>query len=63
MDAGQLRSLEEVVDHYSAAPRAPVGRSELKPLRLSASERAQLVAFLRTLSGPIRVPDARETRR
>ena len=63
MDAGQFRSLEEVVDHYSTAPRAPLGRSELKPLRLSAHERAQLVAFLRTLSGPIRAPSAPETRR
>lgn len=53
MDAGQFLSLEEVVDHYSAAPRAPLGHSELKPLRLSARERAQLVSFLRTLSGPV----------
>jgi len=56
MDAGQFRSLEEVIDHYNAAPRAPLGHSELKPLRLSAQERAQLVAFLKTLSGPISAP-------
>ena len=52
MDAGQFRTLEQVVDHYNAAPRSPLGHSELKPLRLSERERAQLVAFLKTLSGP-----------
>jgi len=52
MDAGQFRTLEQVVDHYNAAPRSPLGRTELKPLRLSAREQAQLVAFLKTLSGP-----------
>ena len=53
MDAGQLKTLEEVVAHYDAAPRATLGHSELKPLKLSAREREQLVAFLATLSGPI----------
>ena len=52
MDAGQFKDLETVVDHYNAAPHAPLGHSELKPLGLSAQERAQLVAFLKTLSGP-----------
>jgi cytochrome c peroxidase len=52
MDAGQFKDLETVVEHYNAAPRAPLGHSELKPLRLTPKERAQLVAFLRTLSGP-----------
>ena len=50
MHAGQIRSLAEVVSHYDRAPRAPFGRSELKRLRLSANERMQLEAFLRTLS-------------
>lgn len=49
MHAGQFASLEQVVDHYSRAPRAPDGTSELKPLRLGADERRQIVAFLRTL--------------
>jgi cytochrome c peroxidase len=53
MDAGQFKDLEAVVDHYSTAPRSPLGHTELKPLRLSPKERAQLVAFLRTLSGPV----------
>ncbi|HYC88668.1 MAG TPA: cytochrome c peroxidase [Thermoanaerobaculia bacterium] len=51
MHAGQLPSLEEVVAHYNGAPAAPAGHSELKPLRLSARERQQLVSFLRALSG------------
>ena len=56
MHAGELATLEDVVAHYSAAPHAPCGRSELTPLHLSAQEQRQLVAFLRTLSGPIAAP-------
>jgi cytochrome c peroxidase len=57
MHAGQLATLEQVVAHYSAAPAAPAGKSELKPLHLSAGEQRELVAFLRTLSGPLVAPD------
>jgi cytochrome c peroxidase len=63
MHAGQLASLEDVVSHYAHAPAAAVGRSELtregrnpaqrKPIRLSAAQSRDLVAFLRALSGPI----------
>lgn len=56
MDAGQFRALENVIDHYNAAPPSPLGHSELKPLRLSATERAQLLAFLRTLTSSIGDP-------
>jgi len=49
MHAGQLTSLEQVVDHYSRAPPAPDETSEIKPLHLDADERRQIVAFLRTL--------------
>ncbi len=49
MHAGQLGTLEEVVDHYARAPAAPSGESELHPLTLSERERQQLIAFLRTL--------------
>lgn len=62
MDAGQLKTLQDVVAHYDNAPRAGAGRSELKPLDLSAKERDDLVAFLRTLSGPIVVSRAKEQR-
>ena len=56
MHAGQLASLEQVVAHYSEAPAAPFGHSELKPLHLSSAEQRELAAFLRTLSGPIVAP-------
>jgi cytochrome c peroxidase len=52
MHAGQFASLEQVVDHYSRAPRASDGTSEIKPLRLNADERRQIVAFLHTLDEP-----------
>lgn len=56
MHAGQLATLDDVVAHYSDGPRAPFGRSELEPLQLSPTEQRQLVAFLRTLSGPLAAP-------
>jgi len=53
MDAGQFATLEEVLDHYNRAPPAPAGHSELKPLNLTGREVADLIAFLKTLSGPL----------
>jgi cytochrome c peroxidase len=53
MHAGQFTSLEEVLSHYNLAPAAPTGHSELKPLNLSEIEVGQLVAFLKSLSGPL----------
>ncbi len=54
MHAGQLSTLRDVIEHYDRAPRAPFGKSELKRLKLSANERRQIEAFLRTLSAPPR---------
>jgi cytochrome c peroxidase len=56
MHAGQLASLDDVLEHYSSAPRAELGHSELKPLRLSRDERRQIIAFLGTLTGPLSAP-------
>ncbi len=63
MHAGQFATLETVIAHYVNAPPAAVGHSELvrgearhaerKPIRLTASEIKDLVAFLGALSGPI----------
>ena len=65
MHAGQFATLEQVVAHYARSPAAAIGHSELaqrggrnghaerRPIELSAREQADLVAFLRTLSGPI----------
>jgi cytochrome c peroxidase len=50
MHAGQIASLADVVRHYSRAPQAVKGHSELKPLGLSESEVQDLVAFLGTLT-------------
>lgn len=54
MHAGQIDTLDEVIRHYAKAPRAAVGQNERKPMNLSEQEVADLVSFLRTLSGPIR---------
>lgn len=56
MHAGQLATLTEVLAHYNQAPSAPIGHSELRPLRLSRAEREAIAAFLRTLSSPIAAP-------
>ena len=52
MHAGQIATLEDVVRHYSSAPAAPAGHSELERLNLTPAEQSQLVAFLRALSTP-----------
>jgi cytochrome c peroxidase len=53
MHAGQLESLEAVVAQYDLARDAMVGHNEAKPLDLSRGERSDLVAFLKTLDGPV----------
>ena len=50
MHAGQIATLEAVVDHDARAPASEDGHSELTPLTLSERERKELVAFLKTLS-------------
>ncbi len=50
MHAGQIETLDAVVDHYSRAPASPDGVSEVQPVTLSEHERGALVAFLKTLS-------------
>jgi cytochrome c peroxidase len=52
MHAGQVATLEDVVRHYSSAPDAPAGHSELVQLNLTPAEQSQLAAFLRALSTP-----------
>jgi cytochrome c peroxidase len=56
MHAGQLRRLSDVIEHYNSAPAAPQGKSELKPLRLTNTEKFQLESFLRTLSSSVNAP-------
>jgi cytochrome c peroxidase len=52
-NAGQFATRGDAIDHYNRAPAAVSGHTELRPLRLTARERRQLEAFLRTLSGPL----------
>jgi cytochrome c peroxidase len=55
MHAGQFaETLHKVLEHYNTAPEAPTGHSELKPLGLSDGPLQELVAFLPTLSEPIK---------
>ena len=49
MHSGQIATIEDVLDHYAAAPRPPEGDTELQPLTLSEREKQALIAFLRTL--------------
>lgn len=49
MHAGQFATLEEVIDHYSAAPEAPSGQNELQGVIFTERGRTALIAFLRTL--------------
>ena len=58
MNAGQFATLSQVLVHYNRAPAAPLGHTELQPLRLSAEQLRQLEAFLRALTGPIVVNGA-----
>lgn len=57
MHNGSLPSLAAVVRHYSEVDEERLHgtpeRRLLKPLRLSQQEKTDLIAFLRTLSGPV----------
>jgi cytochrome c peroxidase len=50
MHAGQIKTLDAVIDHYSRAPASVSGTSEVHPLSFSDRERSALIAFLKTLS-------------
>ncbi|MGH9256480.1 MAG: cytochrome-c peroxidase [Vicinamibacterales bacterium] len=55
MHDGSLRTLEAVVDFYSdGGRRNPAQDPEIRPLRLTSTEKRALVAFLKSLSGTIR---------
>lgn len=55
MHAGQIGTLEQVIEHYNRARIAVIGHNEAKPLRLRAIEKTQLRAFLDTLNSGIEV--------
>ncbi len=49
MHSGQIATLDEVIDHYSEAPAAVSGQSELAGVVFTDRGRAALLAFLKTL--------------
>ena len=52
MHQGSLNTLDEVIEHYSNLDEARLhtdGMAILKPLKLSAQEKADLKAFLKSL--------------
>lgn len=63
MHAGQFSTLEQVVQHYAASPKAVIGHSELaqpgekhadrQAIRLSPADIQDLAAFLGALTGPV----------
>jgi cytochrome c peroxidase len=54
MHDGSIATLEQVVDHYDAGGIDRPSRSDLmKPLGLTAQEKADLVAFLKTLTSDL----------
>lgn len=59
MHTGQMKDLAEVVDFFDRGghPAGFLGESELGELGLGDAEKADLVAFLRTLDGPGPAPD------
>ncbi len=56
MHAGQFTTLEAVLQHYSTAPAAPTGHSELEVLNLSERQIKSIIAFLYTLNSDISAP-------
>ena len=63
MHNGMLPSLEEVVEFYDqGGAEHPNKDSRLHPLGLSEGEKAELVEFLRTLSGDQLIPEDMENR-
>lgn len=56
MHTGQFATLTEVLDHYNLAQPTLIS-DELQPLRLTAGQIQQLVAFLETLSAPLATPE------
>ena len=57
MHAGQLKTLEEVIEHYDQAPLAMIGHNEIKPLKLNENEKKALIDFMHSLSGPLATDD------
>ncbi len=49
MHSGLFGTLEDLIDHYSRAPEAIEGHSELEGVIFTDRGKAALIAFLKTL--------------
>ena len=50
MHDGRFATLEAVLDHYARVAQLPTSDARLRSFNLSADERADLIAFLNTLT-------------
>src|SRR5213075_757162 len=58
MHDGSLKTLEEVVEHYNKGGTAnPTSDKDIKKLNLTDSEKADVVAFMKALTGEPRKVD------
>lgn len=54
MHNGSLLTIQAVLDHYVKGGSAPAGLdAEIEPVALSAADRTDLVAFLKSLNGDV----------
>ncbi len=53
MHGGQLKTLQEVMQHYNEAPVSMLSHNEAKPLGLRPVELRQLEAFMASLTAPL----------
>jgi cytochrome c peroxidase len=51
MHSGQLATLSDVIDFYELAPNTEAGAGELEEINITLTEKAQLLAFLQSLTG------------
>lgn len=56
MHAGQFATLQEVLRHYNHPPISVIGHNELEPLGLTDRQMAQIISFLKALSGGVDAP-------
>jgi cytochrome c peroxidase len=55
MHDGRFGTLEAVLDHYASVAQQPASDPKLRTFNLSANERADVIAFLHTLTSSVRV--------
>lgn len=56
MQTGNFETLDDVLWHYRDRPNGSVGKTELRSFTMTGDEFDELIAFLKTLDGPIAAP-------